>query len=1059
MSRLDDSAFSNFLDASEQLVSESYVQSAYVLAYTFVISFSLFGSHRLSFCRTERIGKRRARREKALAAAKENENDGKVDIEELENRPRNTQPGWSQGTAGRLPLKMADGSIAAQAPRPVVKKSAEVIKSVHDSETEEEEDEDASDESDDDSGDVAEKAMQKQVKNDDPDYVESFAALKKLPEEALFARRTRRKVLIAELAQKIIADPQNNISASNKLEKESLPFGKRGAKGSQKTSAPVYTSKRNSLLALHTLCSDADPLIRKLALLSLTTVFKDIVPGYRIRPPTAAEMASKISKDVKKLRDFESNLLVGYQRYLRLLEHTVQLGERRSRHLLSATGAGVDHVPATRPGEFDEDRMQDYDPTAAADDPGAGKKRERQSQRDFEAAKMAEKRQKTAEKIGLTDYDADAETVVALGFTALECMGDLLSSLPHFNFRTNLISFLVPRSCAGGLPASFVPTLGSARASGASATSEIVCAAFEKTFNGDYSFEAPLEIIRALSALAKECTTGKSNFGGKKSNGGSRSPPPRLRSRMLRALLALPLGFLEHAPTSRDSFFAQGLRKGKRRNTKEEDEDILAGLKAADAESIEDRKSAALATLRNVITIYFRILRSPAHAYLLTDVLTGLAKWAPLIDVGVVHDLLNSLKDLLRSSEGDDDADASGAAPATTQPRVRLPLSSALNCILTALRVINAPKVIEVLNVDEGEFAKYLYSVLLRLLHPGAMNAVPAGSEGSDKKITNGLLAIQAVQALLMNRREYSNERLTSFMHRILLLAMHSDTPTSLAWLSLARSLLHRYAALQSFFTPYLEGVVTPHPEQGFASTPVVTHLQMQRATALDVTLGVMEDRLVAKANPDRVLGLQATAWVTADLAMRHFHPGIRAFSNGCNQMLSMGPGEQPFPIYNAYDDSKGDFNPPLNPPAPHTLQTRLERARKEAEAKQADAGKGKGEKGKGGKEDKAMEDQDVVPRGPQGKYLFVSDRAVGGGLHMYTSVLGVEDTVPAEYEVSVSDCESEIVLKQHVESLNAREAKRLRSACKKHFNNCQSRLISGAEKLLAQKSAQKGKK
>ena len=48
-------------------------------------------------------------------------------------------------------------------------------------------------------------------------------------------------------------------------------------------------------------------------MLSLAAVFKDILPGYKIRAPTEKELAMAVSKEVKKLRDHESGLLRAYQ--------------------------------------------------------------------------------------------------------------------------------------------------------------------------------------------------------------------------------------------------------------------------------------------------------------------------------------------------------------------------------------------------------------------------------------------------------------------------------------------------------------------------------------------------------------------------------------------------------------------------------------------------------------------------------------------------------------------------------------------------------------------------
>ena len=48
-------------------------------------------------------------------------------------------------------------------------------------------------------------------------------------------------------------------------------------------------------------------------MLSLAAVFRDILPGYRVRLPTEKELAMPVSKEVKKVRDYESALLRAYQ--------------------------------------------------------------------------------------------------------------------------------------------------------------------------------------------------------------------------------------------------------------------------------------------------------------------------------------------------------------------------------------------------------------------------------------------------------------------------------------------------------------------------------------------------------------------------------------------------------------------------------------------------------------------------------------------------------------------------------------------------------------------------
>ncbi|GMH07976.1 hypothetical protein Nepgr_009816 [Nepenthes gracilis] len=95
-----------------------------------------------------------------------------------------------------------------------------------------------------------------------------------------------KKKRIAELGIALLADPEANIQSL----KELLLF-----------------------------CKDEDNVIVKLALLSSFTVFRDIIPGYRIRLPTVKEKEMTVSKSVKKMRYYESNLLSSYKVYLQRL--------------------------------------------------------------------------------------------------------------------------------------------------------------------------------------------------------------------------------------------------------------------------------------------------------------------------------------------------------------------------------------------------------------------------------------------------------------------------------------------------------------------------------------------------------------------------------------------------------------------------------------------------------------------------------------------------------------------------------------------------------------------
>ncbi|PIN10371.1 Protein involved in the nuclear export of pre-ribosome [Handroanthus impetiginosus] len=95
-----------------------------------------------------------------------------------------------------------------------------------------------------------------------------------------------KKYKLAELGTALLADPESNI----KNIKEMLEISKDG----------------NSAIVI-------------LGLKSLLAVFKDIIPGYRIRLPTEKEQEMKVSKAVKKMRFYESTLLSAYKAYVQKL--------------------------------------------------------------------------------------------------------------------------------------------------------------------------------------------------------------------------------------------------------------------------------------------------------------------------------------------------------------------------------------------------------------------------------------------------------------------------------------------------------------------------------------------------------------------------------------------------------------------------------------------------------------------------------------------------------------------------------------------------------------------
>ncbi|KAJ6183997.1 hypothetical protein N7519_005298 [Penicillium mononematosum] len=64
--------------------------------------------------------------------------------------------------------------------------------------------------------------------------------------------------------------------------------------------------------------------VKKLALASQAALYKDVIPGYRIRPLSEEDQSGRVSKEVRKLRDFEQSLVSGYRAYVQKLATLVK---------------------------------------------------------------------------------------------------------------------------------------------------------------------------------------------------------------------------------------------------------------------------------------------------------------------------------------------------------------------------------------------------------------------------------------------------------------------------------------------------------------------------------------------------------------------------------------------------------------------------------------------------------------------------------------------------------------------------------------------------------------
>ncbi|KAF2086540.1 nucleolar complex protein-like protein 3 [Saccharata proteae CBS 121410] len=178
--------------------------------------------------------------------------------QDYENRPRNLNKKNKEST--RLPIKTAEGWVEQAAdPKEAAEEQDEDDDSFLGSGSEGEEDDDGADEDEDETQDQKPKVSQRQL--------------------ILEAKED-----LARLAGLINEDPEEHTSVLRHLAK--------------------HAESKNVT-------------IKKLALATQLAVYKDIIPGYRIRPASETEMKEKLSKEVRKLRDYEQAIVHGYQDYVK----------------------------------------------------------------------------------------------------------------------------------------------------------------------------------------------------------------------------------------------------------------------------------------------------------------------------------------------------------------------------------------------------------------------------------------------------------------------------------------------------------------------------------------------------------------------------------------------------------------------------------------------------------------------------------------------------------------------------------------------------------------------
>lgn len=449
------------------------------------------------------------------------------------------------------------------------------------------------------------------------------------------------------------------------------------------------------------------PAIRKLCIVTQLAIYKDVIPGYRIRPGAEDPPGAKLSKEVRSLRAYEHALVSGYQGYLKKLTEYAKL-------------------------------------KGPADN-------------------------------------------TSLAKVAITCACTLVTSVPHFNFRTELLKILVGKLSARRVDESFTKCL------------KALETLFQEDEEGRPSMEAVsllTKMMKARKYIVNESVLNLflslrllSEFSGKASkdevdtgNDGKRTPKKKWEHRTKRERKAI-----------------------------KEEKALSKVMAQADAlVSHEERDHMQSETLKLVFATYFRILKQ-RQPQLMGAVLEGLAKYSHLINQDFFGDLLEAMKDLIRHSDEDAEADNENGEDEEEDVPVRNTSREALLCTVTAFALLagqDAHNARADLHLDLSYFSTHLFQSLFPLsmdadleLGAGAMHLPDPDSHQAPKlnKVnlqTTTVLLIRCLTAVLLppwNIRSVPPLRIAAFAKQLMTIALQMPEKSCQAVLALLNDVTYTH--------------------------------------------------------------------------------------------------------------------------------------------------------------------------------------------------------------------------------------------------------------------------
>lgn len=448
--------------------------------------------------------------------------------------------------------------------------------------------------------------------------------------------------------------------------------------------------------------------VKHVTLLSLVPLFKDLIPGYRIRPLTDIEKKEKVSKDVRKLREFEETLVVNYKEYISSLEYYAKRG--RSAKPDSENGA--------------------------------------------------------------------------LATAAVLASCELLESVPHFNFRTELIQIIVDKLSRKTIDKPFVKAVSTIKA----------------IFTADEEGHVSFEVVKVLSKMIKA----------RGYNVHESVIDSLLYLRLLTELstkASMDVVERDEGPKIKKKDRVH-LTKKQRKQRKEEkaiDEEMR---KAETAVSAEEKERIQGETLKLTFILYFNILKERSTD-LMAVTLEGLAKFAHLVNTEFFGDLLEVLRELIMERHvWEIDGEFKFKESMTRE---------ALLCVVTAFALLSG-QVGDSMNLDLSFFIDHFYSALyslslnpdlefshktLRLDDPLKKAAFGPEEAQFKKKVnisTEMEMVVKAFEFIFFRQRLVGKLRVEAFAKRLMIACLQMPEKSALAGLKIMEKMTKKFPTLSSLY-------------------------------------------------------------------------------------------------------------------------------------------------------------------------------------------------------------------------------------------------------------------